>query len=61
MFSNLKNFIESEKGAITVDWVVLTAAIVSLAGIIMIAINGSTGNVGSGVSDYLSDYTVGGE
>ena len=59
MNSSFKKFLESENGAVTVDWVVLTAAIVSLAGIIMIAINGSTGNVGSGVSSYLSDYSVG--
>lgn len=54
-----KNFLRSEDGAVTVDWVVLTAAIVALAGAIILAIHGSTGNVGNGISGYLSGYTVG--
>lgn len=31
-FAKLKNFNKDESGAVTVDWVVLTAAVVALAG-----------------------------
>ncbi|MEM6387655.1 MAG: hypothetical protein AAF718_15615 [Pseudomonadota bacterium] len=44
---NLTNFIESEDGAVTVEWVVLTAAIVGL-GIAVI------GSVGAGATDVSS-------
>ena len=33
MFNFIKNFRNDEDGAVTVDWVVLTAAVVALAGV----------------------------
>ncbi|MGJ8617198.1 MAG: pilus assembly protein [Sulfitobacter sp.] len=60
MLSKLKNFCASEDGAVTVDWVVLTAAIVVLAGGVILAINGSSGTVSSGTGDFLTDRPVGG-
>ncbi|MBV1902434.1 MAG: hypothetical protein KUG58_02240 [Marinosulfonomonas sp.] len=47
MFSNLVRFTKDEDGAVTVDWVVLTGAIVGL-GLAVI------GTVGSGALDYSS-------
>lgn len=34
------NFAKNESGAVTVDWVVLTAGIVVLAGLVLLALNG---------------------
>jgi hypothetical protein len=59
VFSKASTFLKSEDGAVTVDWVVITAAVVSLAGIMMLAINGPTGDVGDGVGTYLTNYNVG--
>lgn len=55
----LKTFARSEDGAVTVDWVVLTAAVVSLAVVVIFAIQGPTDDVGDGVGDYLTDADVG--
>lgn len=54
-----KKLRKSEEGAVTVDWVVLTAAVVSLAVVAIVSISGSTGSVGTGVGGYLTNYTVG--
>lgn len=59
MIMKFKNFMKSEDGAVTVDWVVLTAAVVSLAVVVIFAIQGSTDNVGDGVGNYLTGYTPG--
>ncbi|MFC3614052.1 hypothetical protein ACFORG_09805 [Lutimaribacter marinistellae] len=53
-----KRFVADEGGAVTVDWVVLTAAVVGLAGIAWDALSGPTGNVASGVSNYLETKEV---
>jgi Flp pilus assembly pilin Flp len=45
--ARLKSFIKSESGAVTVDWVVLTAALVGLG----LAV---TNTVGAGLSDLSS-------
>ncbi|MEM7521941.1 MAG: hypothetical protein AAF307_13010 [Pseudomonadota bacterium] len=52
-------FAKSEDGAVTVDWVVLTAAVVSLAVVVIFAIQGPTDDVGDGVGDYLNTSTAG--
>ncbi len=59
MMTKFKSFLQSEDGAVTVDWVVLTAAIVSLAVVAIFAIQGPTDDVGDGVGDYLTSYTPG--
>ena len=43
-----KNFKSDESGAVTVDWVVLTAAIVGLGIVVM-------NSVGAGVTDLATD------
>lgn len=59
MLKQLYNFSRSEDGAVTVDWVVLTAAVVGLAGVAIVAISGPTGSVGTGVGGWLTDYIPG--
>lgn len=53
-------FLEEECGAVTIDWVVLTAAVVALAVLVFSILDAASGGVGSGVKDYLSTLTVGG-
>jgi Flp pilus assembly pilin Flp len=54
MIKFIKNFRKDEEGAVTVDWVVLTAAIVGLgvAGVSTVSggVNSLAGNISSGVS-----------
>ena len=54
-----KKFAMSEDGAVTVDWVVLTAAVVALAVAAILSIHSSTGNVGDGVGSWLGARVVG--
>lgn len=46
MKSFMNRFKRSEDGAVTVDWVVLTAAVVGLAGAAYSSISGGAGSVG---------------
>ena len=41
MFHYLKAFVSQDDGAVTVDWVVLTAATVGLGFLVLAAVNGS--------------------
>ena len=59
MRKNLNKFLTDEAGAVTVDWVVLTAAVVSLAATVIFAIQGGTDSVGEGVGSYLTDSSAG--
>ena len=59
MINKLKTFLNSDTGAVTVDWVVLTAAVVSLAVLSITSIQGGAGSVGDGTGDYLTNRTVG--
>jgi hypothetical protein len=58
-YNIFKDFTAAEDGAVTVDWVVLTAAVVGLAAVAIVGIQSSTGTVGSNVGDYLSAREVG--
>ena len=49
-----KKFRESEYGAVTVDWVVLTAAVVALAGAAYSAISTGTTSLTSSTGTYIS-------
>lgn len=60
MIKAFKKFTRNEDGAVTVDWVVLTAAVVSLAVVVIFAIQGPTDDVGDGVGTYLTGSTPGG-
>ncbi len=58
MFKHMKLFFSKEDGAVTVDWVVLTAAVVGLAGAAIVSIEGSAGSVGAAVGTGLSSVSV---
>jgi Flp pilus assembly pilin Flp len=60
MRNSLKKVLRDESGAVTVDWVVLTAAVAALS-FVVIGILNSTGSVGDGLGDNLSTVTVGEE
>ncbi len=53
-----KSFLLNEDGAVTVDWVVLTAACVGLALAAMFSISNGTQAFGESVQAYLTDTTV---
>lgn len=54
LFKLKKNFVQDEDGAVTVDWVVLTAAIV---GIGLVVLNIIRGGVYDAASDIYSSLT----
>lgn len=59
MPSKLFRFYREEAGAVTVDWVVLTGAIVGLAFIVLIPIAYSADSSATTVGDAISNQPVG--
>lgn len=59
MLPSFLNFLKSEDGAVTVDWVVLTAAVVGLAVAAYTTINNGSGNLSAKTDTTLSGFTVG--
>lgn len=57
-FRKLRLFRKDEGGAVTVDWVVLTAAVVGLAAGTVITIKSATATLGSNVQSEISDVAV---
>ena len=55
----LKTFGNDESGAVTVDWVVLSAAVIGLGMVVLFPIAYSSGSSAQGISDYMGDITVG--
>ena len=55
-----RSFFKAETGAITVDWVVLTAAAVSLGLATMAAVSGGVGNAANEIDDEVDGMEVGG-
>ena len=55
----LKSFKNDEAGAVTVDWVVLTAAIVGLGIVVMTTIGGGIENLSAEVVTDIEDQAVG--
>jgi len=53
MTALIKNFAKSESGAVTVDWVVLTAAIVGLGLAVMAVISGGLQDVSNDIDAQL--------
>lgn len=58
MLNKIKNYWRREDGAVTVDWVVLTAAVVALAGVAITSLQTATGGLGSSVGTNLTDTKV---
>ncbi|MGI1660772.1 Flp family type IVb pilin [Palleronia sp. KMU-117] len=54
LFKLVKTFKNDESGAVTVDWVVLTAAIVGLGIAVLTAVAGSIGNVTDAIDSDLA-------
>ena len=54
----INHFRKDEDGAVTVDWVVLTAAVIALAGVAYGAISTGTQSISDKVHDALDDTNV---
>ena len=54
----LFNFLKNEDGAVTVDWVVLTAAIVGLGIAVMASVGGGTTSLSDTISSNLAAQTI---
>ncbi len=59
MIKFFKNFRKEESGAVTVDWVVLTAAVAALGGVVYTAVESGASNLASDTGTFLADTTVG--
>ena len=57
-FKLAKRFKRDEDGAVTVDWVVLTAAIVGLGIAVLASVRGATEKVTDNIAKQLSTTTV---
>ena len=53
-----KNFVRDEDGAVTVDWVVLTAAIVGLGIAVLTSVSGGTTGLADKISSNLAGQTI---
>jgi Flp pilus assembly pilin Flp len=58
MIKFFKNFSKDEDGAVTVDWVVLTAAVVGLGIAGVSTVNTGIGNLATTIEADLSDATM---
>lgn len=59
MIERVKLFRDAEAGAVSIDWVVLTAALVGLSFGVVAVLANSTGNVGEIVSNDLISMSMG--
>jgi len=59
MINLFKNFARDEDGAVTVDWVVLTAAIVGLGMVVMTTVGGGITGLGDAVVTDLGSRSSG--
>ncbi|KUP92352.1 hypothetical protein [Tritonibacter horizontis] len=55
MIKFFKNFRKDDSGAVTVDWVVLTAAVAVLAGVVYTSIQDGASDLTEGTGNFLSD------
>ncbi len=58
LFKIAKNFKRDEDGAVTVDWVVLTAAIVGLGLAVLSSVSGGTTSLANKISGNLASQTI---
>ena len=58
LFKLAKNFKRDEDGAVTVDWVVLTAAIVGLGIAVLTSVSGGTKGLANKISSNLANQTI---
>jgi hypothetical protein len=57
-FKPTKTFHDAEDGAVTVDWVVLTAAVVGLGVAALATIRKGTDSLTDKINNYLSSVTI---
>lgn len=57
-FKIARKFRSEEDGAVTVDWVVLTAAVVGLGAAALTLIRSQTMEAATTIGDYLGEVTV---
>lgn len=60
MLNSINAFINDESGAVTVDWVVLTAALVGLGLAVMSVVSGGVENISNDIGQSLANQSVGG-
>ena len=58
LFKLANNFRNDESGAVTVDWVVLTAAIVGLGIAVYGVVSGGIADLSQDIDDQLSGQTI---
>ena len=58
LFKLAKNFKNDESGAVTVDWVVLTAAIVGLGIAVLTTVSGGTTDLAGDIASELSGMAI---
>jgi len=58
LFKLAQNFCRDEDGAVTVDWVVLTAAIVGLGIAVLTSVSGGTTSLAGTISGELGSMTI---
>jgi Flp pilus assembly pilin Flp len=58
LFEMIKNFHNDESGAVTVDWVVLTAAVVGLGFAVLGTVKSGLQELGSAISTEVGGVTV---
>ncbi|EYD77847.1 Flp pilus assembly protein, pilin Flp [Rubellimicrobium mesophilum DSM 19309] len=58
MLNFIKTFAADEDGAVTVDWVVLTAAVVGLGIVVVTTVRGGANSMATNISSSLSGATV---
>lgn len=59
MTNMLYDFQAEENGAVTVDWVVLSAAVMALAMLVLMPIAFSADSASNEVADYIANHEVG--
>jgi len=55
---SFERFAKEEDGAVTVDWVVLTSAVVGLGIAVMLAIGGATSDLADSISGAIATASV---
>ena len=54
----LRRFLKSETGAVTVDWVVLTAALVGLGLAVMSVVSGGVESLATEIGQFLANIEI---
>jgi Flp pilus assembly pilin Flp len=58
IIASFKNFVANESGAVTVDWVVLTAAIVGLGLAVITSVRSGVNALGTDIRNSLTSASV---